>query len=98
MLGGKAAEAEAEAAGKGQPPFTKDSSGATTDKATVAATSAERKQAPPSTLQAATSVLKPVTKSDYRSFGGGGARWKAEATKQRIRSTVVSSAVFRNQS
>ena len=97
LLGGNKTEAEAEVADREQPLFTKDSPGATTGKTAVAAKSAGgHQQATPSVLQAATSVFKPVTQTDYRSFGGGGARLKAEATKQRIRSTVVSSAVFRS--
>ena len=85
LLGGKKAEAEAEVADREQPLFTEASPGATTGKTgktAVAAKSAGGQQATPSVLQAATSVFKPVTQSDYRSFGGGGARLKAEATKQ----------------
>ena len=95
LVGGKKAEVEAEAEDGEQHLFTKDSPGATMGNTAAAAKSTGGKQATPSVLQAAASIFKPVTKSEHRSFGGGGARLKAEATKQRIRSTVVSSAVFR---
>ena len=83
LLGGKKAEAEAEVADREQPLFTEDSPGTTTGKtgktAVAAKSAGGHQQATPSVLQAATSVFKPVTQSDYRSFGGGGARLKAEA-------------------
>ena len=86
LLGGKKAEAEAEVADREQPLFTEDSPGTMTGKtgktAVAAKSAGGQQQATPSVLQAATSVFKPVTQSDYRSFGGGGARLKAEATKQ----------------
>jgi len=111
LLGGNKAEADRDSFPGSPKVGSGGSPGATTGKTAVAAKSAGGKQVTPSVLEAATSVFKPVTKfkpvtpsdlsetgrsSGHRSFGGGGARLKAEATKRRIRSTVVSSAVFRS--